>query len=104
VNPHNNQAFFIILRISVFAFSYILKIAPFVLFVKRTSKKEQTPFCFGVCPNLSFAFTVLRPYSVIWRQPRPPCCAARPQDVVKLAIDPNKIHLFDANDEHAILS
>ena len=33
-----------------------------------------------------------------------PRCAARPQDVVKLAIDPNKIHLFDANDEHAILS
>ncbi|HBI52339.1 MAG TPA: sugar ABC transporter ATP-binding protein, partial [Ruminococcaceae bacterium] len=33
-----------------------------------------------------------------------PRCAARPQDVVKLAIDPNKIHLFDAADEHAILS
>ena len=33
-----------------------------------------------------------------------PRCTARPQDVVKLAIDPNKIHLFDANDEHAILS
>ncbi|MBP3855726.1 MAG: sn-glycerol-3-phosphate ABC transporter ATP-binding protein UgpC [Ruminiclostridium sp.] len=33
-----------------------------------------------------------------------PRCAARPQDVVKLAIDPNKIHLFDASDEHAILS
>ena len=33
-----------------------------------------------------------------------PRCAARPQDVVKLAIDPNKIHLFDAADEHSILS
>ena len=33
-----------------------------------------------------------------------PRCTARPQDVVKLAIDPNKIHLFDANDEHSILS
>ncbi len=33
-----------------------------------------------------------------------PRCTARPQDVVKLAIDPNKIHLFDASDEHAILS
>ena len=33
-----------------------------------------------------------------------PRCAARPQDVVKLAIDANKIHLFDASDEHAILS
>ena len=33
-----------------------------------------------------------------------PRSTARPQDVVKLAIDPNKIHLFDANDEHAILS
>ena len=33
-----------------------------------------------------------------------PRCSARPQDVVKLAIDPNKIHLFDASDEHAILS
>jgi multiple sugar transport system ATP-binding protein len=28
---------------------------------------------------------------------------ARPQDVVKLAIDPNAIHLFDVNDEHSIL-
>ena len=33
-----------------------------------------------------------------------PRSTARPQDVVKLALDPNKIHLFDANDEHAILS
>ena len=33
-----------------------------------------------------------------------PRCTARPQDVVKLAMDPNKIHLFDVNDEHAILS
>ena len=33
-----------------------------------------------------------------------PRCAARPQDVVKLAIDPNKILLFDPSDEHAILS
>ena len=31
-------------------------------------------------------------------------CTARPQDVVKLAFDPNKIHLFDINDEHSILS
>ncbi len=28
---------------------------------------------------------------------------ARPQDTVKLAIDPNNIHLFDVNDEHSIL-
>ena len=28
---------------------------------------------------------------------------ARPQDVVKLAIDPNNIHLFDKDDEHSIL-
>ncbi|MCL2633169.1 MAG: sn-glycerol-3-phosphate ABC transporter ATP-binding protein UgpC [Oscillospiraceae bacterium] len=28
---------------------------------------------------------------------------ARPQDVVRLAIDPNNIHLFDVNDEHSIL-
>ena len=33
-----------------------------------------------------------------------PRCTARPQDVVKLAIDPNKIHLFDVDDEHSILS
>ncbi|MBO6302169.1 MAG: sn-glycerol-3-phosphate ABC transporter ATP-binding protein UgpC [Ruminiclostridium sp.] len=33
-----------------------------------------------------------------------PRCTARPQDVVKLAIDPTKIHLFDTSDEHAILS
>ena len=32
-----------------------------------------------------------------------PRCAARPQDVIKLALDPNKIHLFDPNDEHSIL-
>ena len=31
-------------------------------------------------------------------------CTARPQDVIKLALDPNKVHLFDTNDEHAILS
>ncbi|MGN0687423.1 MAG: ABC transporter ATP-binding protein [Oscillospiraceae bacterium] len=30
-------------------------------------------------------------------------CTARPQDVVKLALDPNKIHLFDASDEHSLL-
>ncbi|MDR1754007.1 MAG: sn-glycerol-3-phosphate ABC transporter ATP-binding protein UgpC [Eubacterium sp.] len=29
---------------------------------------------------------------------------ARPQDTVKLAFDPNNIHLFDVQDEHAILS
>lgn len=29
---------------------------------------------------------------------------ARPQDVVKLAIDPANIHLFDINDEHSILA
>ncbi len=33
-----------------------------------------------------------------------PRCTARPQDVVKLAFDPNKVHLFDKDDEHAILS
>ena len=33
-----------------------------------------------------------------------PRCSARPQDVVKLAIDPNKIHLFDAADEHSLLN
>ncbi len=33
-----------------------------------------------------------------------PRCTARPQDVVKLALDPNKIHLFDINDEHSILA
>ena len=32
-----------------------------------------------------------------------PRCTARPQDVVKLALDPNKIHLFDASDEHSLL-
>ncbi len=31
-----------------------------------------------------------------------PRCTARPQDTIKLAIDPNKIHLFDAEDEHAL--
>ncbi|MCL2086058.1 MAG: sn-glycerol-3-phosphate ABC transporter ATP-binding protein UgpC [Oscillospiraceae bacterium] len=30
--------------------------------------------------------------------------SARPQDIVKLAIDPNHIHLFDTRDEHSILS
>ena len=30
-------------------------------------------------------------------------CTARPQDVIKLALDPNKVHLFDPNDEHSIL-
>jgi multiple sugar transport system ATP-binding protein len=29
---------------------------------------------------------------------------ARPQDIVKLGIDPNTIHLFDVEDEHAILT
>ncbi|MDR0197870.1 MAG: sn-glycerol-3-phosphate ABC transporter ATP-binding protein UgpC [Oscillospiraceae bacterium] len=29
---------------------------------------------------------------------------ARPQDVVRLAINPNNIHLFDINDEHSILT
>lgn len=33
-----------------------------------------------------------------------PRCAARAQDVIKLAIDPVKIHLFDVEDEHSILS
>ena len=33
-----------------------------------------------------------------------PRCTARPQDVIKLALYPNKVHLFDVNDEHAILS
>ena len=33
-----------------------------------------------------------------------PRCTARPQDVVKLALDPNKIHLFDAADEHSLLN
>lgn len=33
-----------------------------------------------------------------------PRCTARPQDVVKLALDPNKVHLFDVNDEHNLLS
>ena len=33
-----------------------------------------------------------------------PRCTARPGDTVKLAIDPNKIHLFDAADEHALLN
>ena len=31
-------------------------------------------------------------------------CTARPQDTVKLALDPNKIHLFDASDDHSLLS
>ena len=33
-----------------------------------------------------------------------PRCTARAQDIIKLAIDPNKIHLFDTEDEHSILS
>jgi len=33
-----------------------------------------------------------------------PRASARPQDVVKLALDPHKIHLFDVTDEHSILS
>ena len=33
-----------------------------------------------------------------------PRCTARPQDVIKLALDPNKIHLFDAADEHSLLN
>ena len=32
-----------------------------------------------------------------------PRCTARPQDVIKLALDPNKIHLFDIGDEHSLL-
>lgn len=32
-----------------------------------------------------------------------PRCTARAQDVIKLAIDPAKIHLFDVEDEHSIL-
>jgi multiple sugar transport system ATP-binding protein len=28
---------------------------------------------------------------------------ARPQDVVRLAIDPNAIHIFDIDDEHSVL-
>ena len=33
-----------------------------------------------------------------------PRCSARPGDTVKLAIDPNKIHLFDKDDEHALFN
>ena len=33
-----------------------------------------------------------------------PRSAARPQDTIRLAINPNKIHLFDAADEHALLN
>lgn len=33
-----------------------------------------------------------------------PRCTARPGDNVKLAIDPNKVHLFDPNDEHALFN
>ena len=33
-----------------------------------------------------------------------PRCAARPGDTIKLAIDANKVHLFDPSDEHALLS
>ncbi len=33
-----------------------------------------------------------------------PRCTARPQDTIRLAFDPNKIHLFDASTEQAILN
>ncbi len=33
-----------------------------------------------------------------------PRCTARPGDTVKLAIDPNKVHLFDPSDEHALFN
>ena len=33
-----------------------------------------------------------------------PRCTARPGDTVRLAIDPNKVHLFDPNDEHALFN
>ena len=33
-----------------------------------------------------------------------PRCTARPGDTIKLAIDANKVHLFDPSDEHALLS
>ena len=33
-----------------------------------------------------------------------PRCTARPGDTIRLAIDPNKVHLFDPNDEHALFS
>ncbi|MDE6733074.1 MAG: sn-glycerol-3-phosphate ABC transporter ATP-binding protein UgpC [Oscillospiraceae bacterium] len=33
-----------------------------------------------------------------------PRCPARPGDSIKLAIDPNKVHLFDPNDEHALFN
>ena len=33
-----------------------------------------------------------------------PRCTARPQDTIRLAIDPNKIHLFDPGDEHSLLN
>ena len=33
-----------------------------------------------------------------------PRCTARPQDTVRLAIDPNKIHLFDAATEQSLLN
>ena len=33
-----------------------------------------------------------------------PRCTARPGDTIKLAIDPNKVHLFDPNDEHALFN
>ena len=32
-----------------------------------------------------------------------PRSTARPQDTIKVALDPNKVHLFDPNDEHSIL-
>ena len=33
-----------------------------------------------------------------------PRCTARPGDTVRLAVDPNKVHLFDPNDEHALFN
>ena len=33
-----------------------------------------------------------------------PRCTAHAQDVIKLAIDPSKVHLFDVDDEHSILN
>ena len=33
-----------------------------------------------------------------------PRCTARPQDTIRLALDPNKIHLFDPGDEHSLLN
>ena len=33
-----------------------------------------------------------------------PRCTARPQDTIRLAMDPNKIHLFDPADEHSLIN